>query len=560
MPPKRTAKSAEPKAATTAKATKTRGRPAAAEKETATTTTTKKSVATTKKTTQSKKPLQEAKANTSAKRKAEADLEEKPQGKRQKAHVETKTAAKKERVIKKPTTPRAKTPKPAAAPKPPKAKVVINTAPTTRLDVFAFGSNSNAELGMGDTFKKAECPRPKFNSVLSDAGVVQISTGGMHGIALTHDNKVLTWGVNDQGALGRDTNWEGGLVDMDKAEESGSDDDDEEIEVNPKEATPSVIDLSGVEKGTVFTQVVAADSASFALTDDGFVYGWGTFRNSNGVWGFSPEVKVQQTPTLIPGLKNVTKIAAGSNHVLALLTDGTVHSWGSGEQDQLARRLVERRAKEQGLIPQKVGSKRGFVDISAGADHSFAVHKDGSVYGWGLNNYGQTGIASKAGESEAGVLKPTVIPSLKGQNKITQISAGNFNTLAITDKNECLVWGRIDNHATGIDASTLAEEDVIFDDRGRPRILTNATRIPNLEVAYATYGTEHAIAVTTDGKAYSWGFNSSNQTGQPGDDDVKVATLINSKAVQEKKFVWAGAGGQYGMIATVKEDVKMADA
>lgn len=282
MPPKRTAKSAEPKAAaTTAKATKTRGRPAAAEKKTTTTTTTstKKSVATTKKTTQSKKPLQEAKANTSAKRKAEADLEEKPQGKRQKPQAETK-AVKKERVIKKPTAPRAKTPKPALAPKPPKEKVVINTAPTTRLDVFAFGSNSNAELGMGDTFKKAECPRPKFNSVLSDAGVVQISTGGMHGIALTHDNKVLTWGVNDQGALGRDTNWEGGLVDMDKAEESGSDDDDEEIEVNPKEATPSVIDLSGVEKGTVFTQVVAADSASFALTDDGFVYGWGTFRVS----------------------------------------------------------------------------------------------------------------------------------------------------------------------------------------------------------------------------------------------------------------------------------------
>lgn len=274
MPPKRTSKSAEPKAAATAKATKTRGRPASADKKT--TTTTKKSVATTKKsTTQSKKPLQEAKANTSAKRKAEADLEEKPQGKRQK-QVET---VKQQRVIKKPTAPKAKAPKAAPAPKPPKEKVVINAAPITRLDVFAFGSNSNAELGMGDTFKKAECPRPKFNSVLSEAGVVQISAGGMHGIALTHDNKVLTWGVNDQGALGRDTNWEGGLVDMDKAEESDSD-DDEEIEVNPKEATPSVIDLSGVEAGTVFTQVVAADSASFALTDDGFVYGWGTFRVS----------------------------------------------------------------------------------------------------------------------------------------------------------------------------------------------------------------------------------------------------------------------------------------
>lgn len=241
-----------------------------------------------------------------------------------------------------------------------------------------------------------------------------------------------------------------------------------------------------------------------------------------------------------------------SNHVLALLTDGTVHSWGSGEQDQLARRLVERRAKAIGLIPQKVGSSRGFVDIAAGADHSFALHKDGSLYGWGLNNYGQTGVPSKAGESEAGVLKPTVVSSLKGQNKITQISAGNFNSLAITDKNECLVWGRIDNHATGIDPSKLSKDDVIFDERDRPRILTNATRIPDLEITFATYGSEHAIAITKDGKAYSWGFNASNQTGQPGDDDVKVATLINSKAVQDKSFIWAGAGGQYSMIASTK--------
>jgi regulator of chromosome condensation len=282
MPPKRAAaaKAAATKTAATAKpAPKTRGRPAATKAAAPAPAPSKPAKGTvttaTKKKPQPKKPLQEAKANTSAKRKADADLEEKPQTKKQRKQVtETTAAAPTKRVIKKPTT---RAPKPAAAAKPPKKKVVINTAPTTRLDVFAFGSNSFAELGMGDTFKKAECPRAKFNTVLSEAGVVQISAGGMHGIALTHDSKVLTWGVNDQGALGRDTNWEGGLVDMDKAEESDSD-DDEEIEVNPKEATPTVIDLSGVGAGTVFTQVVAADSASFALTDDGLVYGWGTFR------------------------------------------------------------------------------------------------------------------------------------------------------------------------------------------------------------------------------------------------------------------------------------------
>ncbi|KAH8692173.1 putative pheromone response protein [Talaromyces proteolyticus] len=547
MPPKRAAAErtaeSEPKKAVAAAAAKPRGRPAgksAAKKDDA---------AKKTKTTQAKKPLQEAKANTSAKRKAAEIDEEKPATKKQK-RVVTK-AAKPPKAPKVPKVPKEPKAKAAPAPKPKKPKVVINTAPTTQLDVFAFGSNSNAELGMGDTFKKADCPRPKFNTVLSNAGVVQISAGGMHGIALTHDNKVLTWGVNDQGALGRDTNWDGGLVDMDKAQEDSDSDDDEEIEVNPKEATPTEIDLSGVEPGTIFTQVVAADSASFALTDDGLVYGWGTFRNSNGVWGFSPDVEIQRTPTLIPGLKSVIKVAAGSNHVLALLSDGSVHSWGSGEQDQLARRIVERRAKEQALVPQKVGTRRGFVDIATGADHSFAVHKDGSIFGWGLNNYGQTGIPSKAGESEAGILKPAVIPSLKS-HKITQLAAGNFNSLAITESNECLVWGRIDNHATGIEPTTLAlsKDDVIFDERDRPRILTNATPIPGLAFSYATYGTEHAIAVTPDGKAYSWGFNSSNQTGQPGDDDIKVATVLQSKAIADKSFIWAGAGGQYGMIAS----------
>lgn len=214
----------------------------------------------------------------------------------------------------------------------------------------------------------------------------------------------------------------------------------------------------------------------------------------------------------------------------------------------MGRRILERRAKQQALLPQKVGLRRGVVDIASGAYHSFAVHKDGTVYAWGLNNYGQTGIPSHAGESEAAILKPAAVLSLKGHT-VTYVDGGNFNSLAVTDKHECLSWGRIDNHVIGIDEETLPEDRVIVDGRGRPRILTDATPIPGLEVVYAALGTEHAIAVTKEGQAYSWGFNSSNQTGQPGDDDIKVATLIQSKSVQDKKFIWSGAGGQYGMVA-----------
>jgi hypothetical protein len=36
--------------------------------------------------------------------------------------------------------------------------------------------------------------------------------------------------------------------------------------------------MSAVPPDTIFTQVAAADNATFALTNTGRVYGWGAFR------------------------------------------------------------------------------------------------------------------------------------------------------------------------------------------------------------------------------------------------------------------------------------------
>ena len=112
-------------------------------------------------------------------------------------------------------------------------------------------------------------------------GVVHIAVGGMHCAALTHDNKILTWGVNDQGALGRDTEWEGGLkdIDDDKSDDE-SDAEDDDTGINPLESTPTAVEDRHFPEGTKFVQVACSDSATFAVTEDGSVYGWGTFRVS----------------------------------------------------------------------------------------------------------------------------------------------------------------------------------------------------------------------------------------------------------------------------------------
>jgi regulator of chromosome condensation len=73
----------------------------------------------------------------------------------------------------------------------------------------------------------------------------------------------------------------------------------------------------------------------------------------------------------------------------------------------------------------------------------------------------------------------------------------------------------------------------------------------------AAAGSDNNIAITTDGKAYSWGFSANYQTGQGTDEDIEVATLIDNTAVRGKHLTWAGCGGQYSILAGPAEDVVM---
>ena len=164
----------------------------------------------------------------------------------------------------------------------PKPKQILNYRATDALNVYVFGSGDSGVLGLGPQCSTDDVLRPRLNPNLSasSVGVIQIATGGMHCVALTRDNKILTWGVNDHGALGRDTEWSGGWVDMESKgpEDRDQDSDSDGRELNPKESTPTAIDDSCFPTDTVFTQVAAGDNATFALTEEGLVYGWGTFK------------------------------------------------------------------------------------------------------------------------------------------------------------------------------------------------------------------------------------------------------------------------------------------
>ncbi|PYH97765.1 Ran exchange factor Prp20/Pim1 [Aspergillus ellipticus CBS 707.79] len=443
------------------------------------------------------------------------------------------------------STKKARVAKPRA-PKP-KVKVILNHAPTTRLNVYVCGEGSSGELGLGSANNTVGVKRPRLNPHLpaDRVGVVQVAAGGMHCIALTYDNKILTWGVNDHGALGRDTSWDGSYKDINKlGSETGSDSDDD-LTLNPYESTPIAISSEIFPDNTIFVEVAAGDSSSFALTDDGQVYGWGTFRSNDGILGFDASHKVQLTPKLIPSLKEIKHLVCGDSHALALNSKGAVFSWGSGQQNQLGRRIIERN-KLNGLQPREFGLPKNIIHIGCGAFHSFAVHQSGKVYAWGLNSFGETGIRTGAGDDEAAIVQPTVVDSLSVEN-ITQICGGAHHSLAITSDDRCLVWGRLDGYQTGLKINTIPEEAVIKDEHGHPRILIKPIPLPGIKASIVAAGSDHSISIDIDGRPWSWGFSATYQTGQGTQDDIEVAAMIENTAVRGKKLNWSGAGGQFSI-------------
>lgn len=187
-----------------------------------------------------------------------------------KSDVESERPSKKAKVA-------AEKPYVAPVPKARNLKIVKQRA-VKRLDVFVFGKGDMCELGLGPEKKARTVTRPRLNPFLSkeNVGVVEVAVGGMHTAVLTHDGKILTWGVNDQNALGRDTTWEAPEIEIDDANSDDSDDDDAQI--NPLESTPGTVE--GLPPEVNIVGIACSDSLTLAITDTGFVYAWGTFRVS----------------------------------------------------------------------------------------------------------------------------------------------------------------------------------------------------------------------------------------------------------------------------------------
>ncbi|KIW08087.1 uncharacterized protein PV09_01027 [Verruconis gallopava] len=527
-------------------------KPAAASKNSATKSTVAKSSSTSKPAASKKAPVKQSDAAKPAAKKQNP----KPSASKKRARDETEESKPSKRAKAEPKKATVKEPaaQKQAAKKPAKPKVIVNTPPTTTKHIYVMGEGSAGELGLGATKGACNVKRPRLNPILEEKGIVDLAVGGMHCIALTKDNELVSWGVNDNKALGRPLpEWSGRDVD----EDASDFDDDEGLELNPYESAPTAIPKEYFPPGTKFTMLAAGDSTSYAVTDEGNVYGWGTYRNAEGIWGFRVDeegkmVKEQKVPVQITNLKNITAVSCGDNHTLALDNKGVVWAWGSGQQDQLGRRIVARHA-EKNLIPAPVPIPKSakIEKIIAGPNHSFAIEKTGTVWTWGLNNFAQTGIPYGKDKDNDMITAPTKVKALEG-HKIVNIGTGANHSIALTEDGDLLTFGRLENYALGIKFDDIVDnEDLVRkNEQNKPKILLKPMKIDiPAKFSFIACGPDHNIAITTDGKAWGWGFNTNLQLGVGrDDDDVKMPEQITSKHIADVKLDWAGCGGQFSMV------------
>ncbi|XP_057689269.1 regulator of chromosome condensation [Corythoichthys intestinalis] len=372
--------------------------------------------------------------------------------------------------------------------------------------VLVLGQGDVGQLGLGEEISQ----RKKPALLTLPEKIVQVTAGGMHTVCLSETGVVYTFGCNDEGALGRDTKEEGSEMSPDKV-------------VLPEK----------------IVQVSAGDSHTAALTEEGIVYVWGSFRDNNGVIGLVDPFQPTQVPQKLSLMETVVKVASGNDHLVMVTMGGNLYTSGTAEQGQLGRvpEQFSNRGGRKGLhrllIPQlvKVKGKVHFIDAFCGAYFTFAVTKEGHVYGFGLSNYHQLGT-----KSTKMCFVPVKLTSFKNSTTSwVDFSGGQHHTVCLDSAGQVYSLGRAEYGRLGL--GEITQE------------ISEPTAISGLESASrVTCGASVSYAVTKEGSVYAWGMGTNLQLGTGQEDDEWSPVKMTGKQLENATVLMVSSGGQHTVL------------
>ena len=221
------------------------------------------------------------------------------------------------------------------------------------------------------------------------------------------------------------------------------------------------------------------------ITSDDNVYGFG--QNSFGCCGLGHNSVVNE-PQVIPELchKNIKQFFIGWTLVLALSWDGKVFSWGShfkGESLSLYNTDLEFQK------PRNIYFSDNVIQLSCGSHHGIAKTSDGLIYGFGLNNYGQTGVGKRGSNR---IRNPESLKKLKNID-IKSLHCVYERSFALTTDGFVYSWGHNGHQELGHD---LGWHFNVYE----PKLIDNLSNI----ICIASEGTT-TYFLTNDGLIYFCG-------------------------------------------------------
>ncbi|XP_041043914.1 uncharacterized protein LOC121277979 [Carcharodon carcharias] len=214
-------------------------------------------------------------------------------------------------------------------------------------------------------------------------------------------------------------------------------------------------------------------------------------------------------------LRNIIQVACGNHHSLALSKDGKLFAWGQNTYGQLG--LGTKGDSEHS--PQCVTSLTGMpvAQITAGGEHSFALSLSGAVFGWGRNNHGQLGL-----KDTEDIDKPNYVKLLECKKTI-HISCGEEHTAVLTKDGLVFTFGAGRHGQLGHNST----EDEI-----KPRLVGYLFGNKVSQIACGSYHT--LVFVPSSGKIYSFGCGENGQLGNRETSDQLVPLPVNMMDTSDK--------------------------
>lgn len=244
------------------------------------------------------------------------------------------------------------------------AGVYMSCAVATTGDAYCWGDDTFGQLGNGLSISGSFTPVSV--SMPSGVAFTQVASGDNHTCALTTTGSAYCWGSGSRGKLG---NGSTSIADVPVA----------------------VVMPSGVN----FSQIVAAERATCALSTTGQAYCWGDNGSGQLGDGTGTNASTPQAVSMPAGV-SFDSLVAGGEHVCGIVRGASMHCWG----DNFFGQLGIGNTTDQ-LTPQLVPASSSFSPVGgyAGLRHTCAVNASGDAYCWGRNDDGQLGIGNTTNQS-----------------------------------------------------------------------------------------------------------------------------------------------------------------